>query len=125
MADTDATVPRRRRSFRPLKVVAAILVFLLALLVSYGLWTVYENTLTTAALDQGLATNTKPAQGELSPTATRALKAYGGEAVWRNATAVESTVTVGGLLFQLKGAGIPLMQRSPLIFDILTPSSIP
>src|SRR5207302_1604391 len=89
---------------RLVRVVATILVLLLA---TYALWTVYENTLTPAALDQG-AVNTKPSpQGVLSPTAARALKAYGGEAVWKNATTVESTVTVGGLLFQLKGAGIP------------------
>ena len=108
MSAAGTTVPRRRRSLRLVKVVAAILVLLLALLVSYALWTVYENTLTPAALDQGPSLNTKPSlRGELSPTAARALKAYGGEAVWKNATTVESTVTVGGLLFQLKGMNIP------------------
>jgi len=92
----------------PVRVGAAILVVLLALLVSYGLWTVFENTLTPAALDQGSSTNTKPSpRGELSPTAARALAAYGGQAVWKAATTVESTVTVGGLLFQLKGINIP------------------
>jgi hypothetical protein len=83
-------------------------VLILALLVGYGLWTVYENTRSPAAQDLGSSQNAKPsAPGELSPTAARALKAYGGESVWGNATVVESTVTVGGLLFQLKGAGIP------------------
>jgi hypothetical protein len=100
--------PRKRRRSRPVKVVAAILVFLLALLFTYALWTVYENILTPSALEQGPAMSTPPSpRGVLSPTAARALKAYGGEAVWRAATSVESTVTVGGLLFQLKGANIP------------------
>ncbi|TMC80247.1 MAG: hypothetical protein E6J06_14960, partial [Chloroflexi bacterium] len=87
---------------------AAVLGSLLALLVTFALWTVYENTLTPAALDQGSPMNATPSvRGELSPTAARALKAYGGEAVWKAATEVESTVTVGGLLFQLKGMNIP------------------
>ena len=85
-----------------------MLVLLVALIATYGLWTVYENTWTPAALGQGSAMNTKPsAHGELSPTAARALQAYGGEAVWKGATEVVSTVTVGGLLFQLKGINIP------------------
>lgn len=108
MTDTDTTAPLRRRRSRLVKVVAPFLVLLLALIASYGLWTVYENTMTPAALDQGLATSTKPSpRGVLSPTAARALKAYGGQAVWRDATVVESTVTVSGLLFQLKGINIP------------------
>jgi hypothetical protein len=89
-------------------VVAALLVLLVALLVSYALWTVYANTLTPAALDQGSSVNTQPSPpGALSPTAARALEAYGGEAIWKGATSVDSTVTVGGLLFQLKGINIP------------------
>lgn len=108
MTGTDITVPPRRRRSTLVRVVAAILVFLLALLVSYALWTVYENTLTPAALDQGSPIKTKPSsRGDLSPTAARALEAYGGGAVWKAATAVESTVSVGGLLFQLKGINIP------------------
>ena len=104
---------------RLVRVVATILVLLLA---TYALWTVYENTLTPAALDQG-AVNTKPSpQGVLSPTAARALKAYGGEAVWKNATTVESTVTVGGLLFQLKGAGIP--PHAKITVDIRRPHTV-
>jgi hypothetical protein len=123
MAYPDTTVPRRRLGPRLLRVVAAILVLLLVLLVSYALWTAYENTLTMAALDQGPSTNAKPSpQGELSPTATRALRAYGGEAVWRDATTVESTVTVGGLLFQLKGAGIP--PHAKITVDIRHPHTV-
>jgi hypothetical protein len=38
----------------------------------------------------------------LSRTAERALTAYGGADRWREARAVEATVTVGGLLFRLK-----------------------
>jgi hypothetical protein len=91
------------------RVVALILgMLLLASLVGYSTWTVYENALTPAALDQGSTTNTKPsAPGELSPTAARAVAAYGGEAVWKDSNEVDSTVTVGGLLFQLKGINIP------------------
>jgi len=104
-------------------VVAAILVVLLAVLVSYGAWTVYENTLTPAALDQGPSGNTKPPPpGELSATAARALKAYGGETVWRDATVVESTVTVGGLLFQLKGINIPPHAR--ITVDVQRPHTV-
>ena len=56
--------------------VAAILAFLLALLAGYGLWTVYDNTLTPAALEQGPSTNPQPSPpGVLSLTAVRALKA--------------------------------------------------
>ena len=106
-----------------LRVAGGILVFLLALLVSYALLTVYENTLTPAAMDQGSAINTKPsAPGELSPTAARALHAYGGEAVWKAATAVESTVTVGGLLFQLKGINIP--PHAKITVDVQRPHTV-
>jgi len=102
------TVPKRRGRSTPVRVVAAVLGSLLALLVTFALWTVYENTLTPAALDQGSPMNATPSvRGEPSPTAARALKAYGGEAVWKAATQAESTVTVGGLLFQLKGMNIP------------------
>jgi len=104
-------------------VVAGILVFLVALLVSYSLLTVYENTFTPAALDQGSAISTKPsAPGRLSPTAARALSAYGGEAVWKAATAVESTVTVGGLLFQLKGINIP--PHAKITVDVQRPRTV-
>lgn len=54
-------VSRKRRMSRLVNGGAGILIFLLVLLMSYALWTVYENTLTLAALDQGSATTTKPA----------------------------------------------------------------
>jgi hypothetical protein len=104
-------------------VAAAILGLLLALIVSYALWTVYENTSTSAALDQGPSVNTKATpRGELSATAARALKAYGGRAVWNDATAVESTVTVGGLLFQLKGINIP--PHAKITVDVRRPHTV-
>jgi len=113
---------RRRRS-RLVKVVVGILAVLLALLVGYGLWTVYENTLTPAALGQGPSKNAGPSTpGELSPTAVRALKAYGGEAAWKNATTVQSTVTVGGLLFQAKGLGIP--SHAKITVDVQRPHTV-
>src|SRR5438128_11401748 len=94
------TVPHRRWGSRLARAVAAILILLLAMLVSYALWAVYENTLTAAALDQCAPKNTKPsARAELSPTAARAVKAYRGEAVGADATTVDSTLTVRGLLF--------------------------
>ena len=123
MTAIRATVPRKRRRSRLVTVVAAILVFLLALLVGYGLWTVYDNTLTPAALDQAPSTNTGSSPpGALSPTAARALKAYGGETVWKDAIAVDSTVTVGGLLFQLKGINIPPHAR--IMVDVRRPHTV-
>ncbi len=96
---------------------------MLAVIVSYGLWAVYENTLTPAALHQGSSMNAKPSlRGELSPTAARALKAYGDQAAWIHATAVDSTVTVGGLLFQLKGINIPPHAR--IIVDVQRPRAV-
>src|SRR5438309_10485903 len=123
MTHASTTAPRRRRRSRPLKVLAGSLALLLALGLSYSLWTVYENTLTPAATTQVSATNTTPsARGELSPTAARALRAYGGEAVWKAASAVESTVTVGGLLFQLKGINIPAHAR--ITVDVQRPHTV-
>jgi hypothetical protein len=111
------------RRNRLVRVVARILAVLLVVLVGYALWTVYENTVTPAAQAQGPSLNLKPSsQGELSSTAARALKAYGGEAVWRSATTVESTVTVGGLLFQLKGAGIP--PHAKITVDVRNPQTV-
>jgi hypothetical protein len=105
------------------RVVATILVLVLALLVSYGLWTVYENTVTPAAVDLASPINTKASSpGDLSPTAARALKAYGGEAVWKGATTAESTVTVGGLLFQLKGINIP--PHAKITVDVQRPHTV-
>jgi hypothetical protein len=88
------------------RVVALILgMLLLASLVGYSTWTVYENALTPAALDQGSTTNTKPsAPGELSPTAARAVAAYGGEAVWKDSNEVDSTVTVGDFCFSSRAS---------------------
>ena len=123
MTDAGSASQRKRRRSRPVKVVAAILVVLLALLVSYALWTVYANTLTPAALDQGPSMNTQPSPpGTLSPTAARALKAYGGEAIWKSATSVDSTATVGGLLFQLKGINIPPHAR--ITVDVQRPRTV-
>jgi len=123
MTGVATTGRRQRRRSRPVTVVAAILVLLLALLLGYALWTVYENTLTTAALDQGPSSNATPSPGNaLSATAARALKAYGGEAVWRDATTVESTVTVGGLLFQLKGINIP--PHAKITVDVQRPHTV-
>jgi hypothetical protein len=116
-------IPLRKRRRRLVRVVAAVLGILLALVASYALWTVYENTLTPAALGQSTSINTRPpSRGELSPTAARALKAYGGEAVWKAATTVESTVTVGGLLFQLKGINIPPHAR--IAVDVQRPHTV-
>jgi hypothetical protein len=123
MTGAGTTVPRRRRRSALFRVAAAILLLLLALLASYTLWTVYENTLTPAALDQGSPINMKPSSpGGLSPTAARALQAYGGAAVWKAATAVESTVTVGGLLFQLKGINIP--PHASITVDVQRPHTV-
>src|SRR3989442_7012673 len=100
MTGTSKTVPRKRRRSALLRVVSGIVVVLLALVVSYTVWTVYENTLTPAALNQGPPINTKASsRGELSPTAARALKAYGGEAVWKDATPPASTMHLRGTSF--------------------------
>jgi hypothetical protein len=61
-------------------------------------------------------------RGQLSATAGRALKAYGGEAVWRGASEVASTVTVGGLLFQLKAANIP--PHAKIVVDVKSPHTV-
>ena len=123
MTEADTQGPRKRRRSRPVKMVTALLVLLLALLVSYAVWTVYANTLTPAALDQGASMNTQPSPpGALSPTAVRALKAYGGEAIWKDAISVDSTVTVGGLLFQLKGINIPPHAR--ITVDVQRPRTV-
>jgi hypothetical protein len=82
-------------------------------LASALLWTVYENTLTPAS---------PVAVGGGSDTAARALRAYGGEAVWRNAHTIESTVTVGGLLFQAKGINIPA--HAKFTIDVQRPHTV-
>jgi len=95
---------------------------LVALVAGLALSTVYENTLTAAALDQGSPSTQVQNGGELSPTAARALNAYGGATVWKAATAVDSTVTVGGLLFQLKGINIPPHAR--ITVDVQRPHTV-
>jgi hypothetical protein len=123
MTDPAVSVPRGRRRPALIRVVAAVLALLLVLVVSFALWTVYENTLTPAAADLSPALNTKPsASGQLSPTAARALAAYGGEAVWKSATTIDSTVTVGGLLFQLKGINIPA--HATITVDVRRPHTV-
>jgi hypothetical protein len=113
----------RKRKSRIARAVAAVSVSLLVLIVTFALWTVYENTLTPAAQDQRSSGKTKPSpRGELSATAARALKAYGGEAAWTDASAVDSTVTVGGLLFQLKGINIPPHAR--ITVDVRRPHTV-
>src|SRR5579859_6638815 len=94
---------------RPLaRVVVASVAILLVLLGVLALWTVYENTLTAAALGLSGSGNPRPSvPGQLSPTAARALEAYGGEVLWKSAHSVEASVTVGGPLFQQKGINIP------------------
>src|SRR5438128_10660168 len=92
------TMLRKRRRSTLLRAVAAILVCLFALLLSYALWTVYENTLTPASLDQGSLSNAKPSsRPERSPTAARSLEADGAEAIWTAATAVDREATRGRL----------------------------
>jgi hypothetical protein len=109
---------------RPLvRVVAAIVAILLVLLGIFALWTVYENTLTAAALGLSESGNTRPSvPGQLSPTAARALEAYGGEVVWTGAHTVQATVTVGGLLFQQKGINIPPHARFTV--DVQRPRTV-
>jgi len=109
---------------RPLvRVVAAIVAILLALLGVLALWTVYENTLTAAALGPSGSGNARPsAPGHLSPTAARALEAYGGEVVWTGAHTVQAAVTVGGLLFQQKGINIPSHARFTV--DVRRPHTV-
>ena len=88
-----------------LKIISSLVI--LAVPISYGFWTYYENTSGSCAVDvvpDGVAT---PSGGTLSRTASRAIAAYGGDSIWRHATTVESTVTIGGALFWIKGQRIP------------------
>ena len=109
---------------RPLvRVVAAIVAVLIALFGILALWVVYENTLTAAALGLAGSGNERPSvPGQLSPTAARALQAYGGEAAWKGAQTVQATVTVGGLLFQQKGINIPPHARFTV--DVQRPHTV-
>ena len=105
------------------KVVVAIAAILLLLIAVLALWTVYENTLTAAALGQSGPENARPSvPGHLAPTAARALEAYGGEVVWRGVHTVQATVTVGGLLFQQKGINIPPHARFTV--DVRRPHTV-
>jgi hypothetical protein len=91
-----------------------------ALVLAFLVLTYYENTFTPAARDQASTVNSQPTPaGTLSPTAARALKAYGGEEVWKNASAVESIDTVGGALFQAKGTNIP--PHATFVNDVRNP----
>jgi hypothetical protein len=98
---------------RRLKIVSALLA--VAALMSYGAWTVIENTVGPCALamDSAAAAPLTAAPLDtittdaLSPTAARALAAYGGAATWQHATMTESAVTIGGALFRVKGRNIP------------------
>src|SRR5207249_7894723 len=87
------------------------------------LWTLYENAFTPAATEGASTLNSQPTPaGNLSPTAARALKAYGGEELWKNASTVESTATVGGGLFQAKGTNIP--PNATFTIDVRNPHTI-
>src|SRR2546423_8083708 len=64
---------------RLVRVVAAIVAIVLALVGILALWTLYENTFSAAALGWSGSGNARPSvPGQLSPTAARALEAYGG-----------------------------------------------
>jgi len=103
-------------------IVGAILALSAALVVVVGLWIVYANTLTPAAIQPASPVNAAPTAGNLSATAARTLQAYGGDDVWKNATTVQTTVTVGGVLFQAKGASVPL--HTTLTIDVRNPHTI-
>ena len=108
---------------RLIQLVGVLLVLLVALVLVLVGWTFYENTLTPAALQQASSVNTVPTPaGNLSSTAARALQAFGGDAAWKNASSVETTLTVGGLLFQTKGANVPI--HATLIIDVRNPHAI-
>jgi hypothetical protein len=98
---------------RRLKIVFALLI--VAALISYGVWTAVENTIGPCSLAMASAAAV-PLTGApldtiatdaLSSTAARALAAYGGAAAWQHAAMTESTVTIGGALFLVKGRNIP------------------
>lgn len=56
---------------------------------------------------QSAAPVPNPSTNTLSSTASRALAAYGGDTIWQHATTTETTVTIGGGLFWVKGRNIP------------------
>jgi hypothetical protein len=55
----------------------------------------------------------------LSPTAARALDAYGGAERWRAATRIELDLSAGGLAFRLKWQ--PAMVRAPMVLSVHDP----
>ncbi|MBX7057838.1 MAG: hypothetical protein K1X75_07210 [Leptospirales bacterium] len=57
--------------------------------------------------------------GKLSPTAERALQAYGGEKMWRQAKFLEAEVSTGGLLFLLKRR--PVFRHARLLLSVQRP----
>jgi hypothetical protein len=87
--------------------------FVAALPIAFGCWTYYVNTIGSCSIDAGspLAASAAPGASRssraLSATGARALTAYGGDAVWQGARATETTVTIGGALFWVKGRTIP------------------
>jgi hypothetical protein len=105
---------RLRRPAWP-RLTILLLVIVLAVPLAYGSWTVYENSIgpcsvsavPASAAQAGAAPAAGSSSNALSPTAARALTAYGGETVWQHATSIDSTVTLGGLLFSIKGRNIP------------------
>jgi hypothetical protein len=102
------------------QIIGGVFALLGVLVVVIVAWIFYENAFTPAAGAQGSTVNTQPTPaGSLSPTAARALQAYGGEAVWKNASTIETTVTVGGVLFQAKGANVPI--HATLTIDVRDP----
>ena len=58
---------------------------------------------------------------EVSPTAARALAAYGGEKLWRTATRIEAEVSAGGLAFTIKRR--PPLTHSKIEMEAAEPQS--
>jgi len=102
------------------QIIGGVLALLGILVVVIVVWIFYENTFTPAAGEQVATVNSQQTPvGSLSPTAARALQAYGGEAAWNNASTIETTVTVSGVLFQAKGANVPI--HATLTIDVRNP----
>ena len=57
----------------------------------------------------------------LSATAKRALEAYGGEAIWREAKSIEAVVSARGLAFTLKRR--PAFRRARIVMAVERPNS--
>ncbi len=58
---------------------------------------------------------------DLSPTARRAVAAYGGEALWQEAKSIEAVVSAWGLAFKLKRR--PAFDRAQIRMEVDTPLS--